>query len=141
MDSKPDFNVLEHTADLGIEVRGKDLKNLFGDAALAFTKLMLKVTKSKATGSRNISISGEDLPDLMVRWLGEILYVFEVKREILTGLQIVLISDTRLEAKLDTRRYDSRLDEIIYEIKAVTYHQISVFEMESHWEARVIFDL
>lgn len=141
MDSKPDFNVLEHTADLGIEVRGKDLKGLFADAALAFTNLMLKVTKSGATGSRKISISGEDLPDLMVRWLGEILYVFEVNREILTGLQIVLISDTRLEAELGTRRYDSRLDEIIYEIKAVTYHQISVLEKEGHWEARVIFDL
>ena len=141
MDFKPDYKVLDHTADLGIEVRGKELKDLFANAALALTKLMLKVSKHGIANSRNLSITGEDLPDLMVRWLGEILYIFEVNGEILTGLKIGLVSDSRLEAKLDTRQYDPQMDELIYEIKAVTYHQISVLEKEDHWEARVIFDL
>ena len=42
MDSgKPDFSLLDHTADMGILVRGKNLKDLFKTAAKSMTYIML----------------------------------------------------------------------------------------------------
>jgi len=72
------YQIIDHTADLGIIVEGTDEKNLFIRAAQAMTDLMVEDDISKKTVIKDVSLQGEDFPDLMVRWLGEILYLFEV---------------------------------------------------------------
>ncbi|MBW1774450.1 MAG: archease, partial [Deltaproteobacteria bacterium] len=79
--------------------------------------------------------------DLMVRWLGEILYLFEGEREILSDLDIDSISPTRLDVTLKTVPFNPDIHEILCEIKAVTYHQIQVAQKGDQWRARIFFDL
>jgi SHS2 domain-containing protein len=143
MDSgKPDFSLLDHTADMGILVRGINLKNLFEEAAKSMMYIMLTQTPGlKATHAVKVSIKGADLPDLMVRWLGEILYLFEGEKTVVTDTFVSAIFPSRLEAKLQTIPFDPAFHEILREIKAVTYHQIEVEEKDDRWEARIIFDL
>jgi SHS2 domain-containing protein len=88
-----------------------------------------------------ISVSGGDLADLMVRWLGEILYLFEGDDLVVTSISIDSLTPSQLEATLETVPYDPEIHEILNEIKAVTYHQIEVSNKGDIWEARVIFDL
>ena len=68
------YTLFDHTADLGIKIRGSDLKNLFEEAGRALMELMIRGELFEKTSSKTISVSGGDLADLMVRWLGEILY-------------------------------------------------------------------
>ena len=77
----------------------------------------------------------------MVRWLGEILYLFEGEKKIVTDTLINTISPSKLKATLQTIAFDPNLHEVLREIKAVTYHQIEVTEKDNRWEARIIFDL
>lgn len=142
MDSKkPDFTLLDHTADLGIIVRGTNLRTLFEVAAKSMMYIMVKGKPVDTTKTFNLSVEGYDLADLMVRWLGEILYLFEGEHELVTGVEITSVSHSHLDATLETVSFDTNLHEILCEIKAVTFHQIEVVKKDDHWEARIIFDL
>ena len=142
MDSNnPNFSLLDHTADLGIKVRGTDLKNLFEEAAKSMMHVMVRMKHNGKTRRLKLSVEGEDLADLMVRWLGEILYLFEGEKEVVTDVGIDAISQSHLDAILETVPLDQNLHNIRCEIKAVTYHQIEVTKKDKHWEARIIFDL
>ena len=135
------YTPLDHTADLGIVVTGDDLEDLFRKAARSIIQIMLGNSRVKGNESLRISLDGEDLADLMVRWLGEILYLFDAEQKIVSGFKMLKVNPTHLEAVLDMAAFQPHYHNIITEIKAVTYHQIEVTQNPEGWSARVIFDL
>ena len=135
------YQIIDHTADLGIIVKGPDVENLFILAAKAMTDLMVRGDISEKTATRDVLVEGEDFPDLMVRWLGEILYLFDGENLIVKSIEIKSISPMRLQATLTLASFEPKRHEVLREIKAVTYHQIAVDKTEDGWEARVIFDI
>ncbi len=137
----PNFELLEHTADLGILVRGDSPERLFENAAGALIQIMVRGNPRSAPANSRLEVEGSDLEDLMVRWLGEILYLFEGEGKVLLRATARVDSPHRLRATLETVPFDPRDHEILNEIKAVTYHQIEVKEKAGHWEARIIFDV
>jgi SHS2 domain-containing protein len=91
----PDYTLLDHTADLGIKVRGTDLKDLFQSAGKALMHLMVRADIPSKTTPMKISVSGEDLADLMVRWLGEILYLFAGEKLVVTSIRMGSVLSNR----------------------------------------------
>ncbi len=138
---KPYFSLLDHTADLGIQVHSPDLENLFEEAARSIIHLMFKAPLIGKTDTIKLKVVAEDLDDLMVRWLGEILYLLHGEGKVVTHIKVDSLSPCFLGATLKTIPFDPNLHEILCEIKAVTYHQISVAQKDDRWEARIIFDL
>jgi SHS2 domain-containing protein len=137
-----EFSIIDHTADMGLEVRGKTLEKLFENTARYTIQLAVKVPGAPPTESVEVHLSGSDLEDLLVRWLGEILYLFEGEKKIATGIRVTAVSRQHLDATLQIIPYDPDLHELLSEIKAVTYHQIRVSRKNDRsWEARVIFDI
>lgn len=122
-------------------MRGANLRTLFENAARALTDLMLSGDSPVKPTPITISVSGDDLPDLMVRWLTEVLYLLEGEGLVVTSTRIRRISSIRLEAALDTVPYDPAIHERQSEVKAVTYHQIEVARRQDHWESKIIFDV
>jgi SHS2 domain-containing protein len=102
---------------------------------------MVKLETPNKTRSMKISVSGEDLADLMVLWLGEILYLFSGENLVVTSIRVESVSTSHLDATLKTVPFDPEIHETLREIKAVTYHQIEVTEIVDGWEAKVIFDV
>ena len=135
------YHIIDHTADLGIIVQGTDEKNLFIRAAQAMTDLMVEGDISKKTVMKDVSLQGEDFPDLMVRWLGEILYLFAGEKLIVNSIEIKSISPIQLKSTLTLSSFEPEHHQVIREIKAVTYHQISVDQVNDGWQARIIFDI
>jgi len=135
------YQIVDHTADLGIIVKGVDEKDVFIRAAQAMTDLMVEGDISKKTVIKDVSLQGEDFPDLMVRWLGEILYLFDGEKLIVNSIEIKSISPIKLESTLTLSSFEPEHHQVIREIKAVTYHQISVDKTKDGWQARIIFDI
>ena len=135
------YQIIDHTADLGIVVKGVDAKDVFVRAAYAMTDLIVKADMSKKGTKKKISVEGGDFPDLMVRWLGEILYLFNGEHLVVSGIEISSIRPIRLQSTLTVVPLKRGHHEILREIKAVTYHQISVQRLDDDWEARIIFDI
>jgi SHS2 domain-containing protein len=142
MNSTPlPYQIIDHTADLGIIVKAPNVENLFIFAAQAMTDLMVEGEIRDKTAIRDVLVEGEDFPDLMVRWLGEILYLFEGENFIVHSIEIKSISPIQLKSTLSLSSFEPEYHRVLREIKAVTYHQISVNKVNDGWEARVIFDV
>lgn len=139
--SRPFFTILDHTADMGIRVWGANLSELFENAACALMQIMLAPTGFERTSRRKLSLRGEDSADLLVRWLGEILYLLEGEGKITVEITMDSITESQLEATLHVAPFDPDHHEILTEIKAVTYHQVEVVPTNGGWQASVIFDL
>jgi SHS2 domain-containing protein len=141
MGKDPLYTLFNHTADLGLMVKADSCEYLFKNAGLALMDLII-LNKSHEPGVKtNISVNGTDLPDLMVKWLSELLYLFEGERLIITDIRVNSLSLNNINSTVDIVKFDSGFHEVLREIKAVTYHQIEVKEEMGLWTARVIFDL
>ena len=135
------YRVLDHTADLSIEVPGTDPKNLFENACMALMSILIGGTTSETPTSATISVKGQDLTDLLVRWLGEILYLFNGEERVVTSASIREMTSERLEATVEAVPFDPSSHVVRTDVKAVTYHQAQVVEKHGRWVARVIFDV
>lgn len=135
------YEPVSHTGDLGMVAYGQDLPELFAHAAWAMFDLMSDATRIQPRHTVTLSVSATDLEDLLVRWLSELLYLYDTQRVLCCAFTFVTLEPTRLTATVAGEPLDSERHPIDTEIKAVTYHQIAVAQVEGRWQARVIFDL
>lgn len=138
------YELIEHTADIGIRVRGEDLKELFSNAALAMFDIMAE-RKSPLTGPqptiRRISLKqkAENLEELFVNWLNELLSLSAIKEKIFCDFKFKQLDERNLEAEVggcEIKDY-----KVNTEIKAATYHQLKIEKAANDWQAEVIFDV
>ena len=141
MNKRKKFRLLDHTADLGILVYGKDLEELFSNAGEAFFDIITDLRRVRERTERIIRVGSSNLEDLMVQWLGELLYVHDVDGLLFRSFFIDELRDGSLKARARGEAFDGKRHVINTEIKAVTYHQIEVKKEKGRWRARVIFDL
>ncbi|MFC1877652.1 archease [Thermodesulfobacteriota bacterium] len=137
---KPSYELIDHTADFGIHVFGDNPKDLFQNAAMALIDQLVETADLLAREERRIAIQGNDWPDLIVNWLREILYLWVGEEIFAQSVQIKSMTENSLTAHLWVDPFSSERHTLISEIKAVTYHQVQVFETGNRWEANVIFD-
>ncbi len=137
---KPSYELMDHTADLGVHVYGRDAKDLFQNAALVLVDQLVETLDLLPRQEKKIRIKGNDWPDLMVNWLREILYLWAGEAILVQSVQIESISENHLSAHLWVDPFSLDRHTLKAEIKAVTYHQIQVFDTGSRWESKVIFD-
>jgi SHS2 domain-containing protein len=135
------YEVLDHTADIGIVVHGEDLKALFENAGEAFFHLLTDLRKVKRRVERRIDIRGENLDRLMVDWLSELLYLHDVENLLFRGFKVESVGEDGLRAIAKGEPFQEGVHVIKTEVKAVTYHQIAVRQENGCWRAQVILDL
>ncbi len=138
--AKP-YRLISHTADLGMEVRAKDLTDLFRHAAWSFFDLMIEARRIEAIQERAITVEAPDQETLLVAWLGELLYLFETAHLVFGKFLIRSLTPQALQASAWGEGYDPKKHLFKLGIKAVTYHQLRIWEEKGGWRARVIFDL
>jgi len=136
------YKLIDHTADLGIEVTGRTKRELFTKAALS---LMDIVVERKGTGTgvkeKALTVEGCDPADLLINFLREILYLFNGEALVIGKCEITKCGNKTVEAKLLLEPYNKKKHVMKTEIKAVTYHGLSVERIKKGWVARVIFDV
>jgi SHS2 domain-containing protein len=135
------FEILNHTADIGIIVHGENLKALFENAGEAFFRLITDLRKVKRRVERRVNIGGESLDRLMVDWLSELLYLHDVENLLFKGFKVDSVGEDGLKAVVKGELFQEGVHVIKTEVKAVTYHQIEVRRENGRWKAQVILDL
>lgn len=135
------YRLFSHTADLGIEVRGKDLPDLFSKAAWSFFDLLVASGKIEPNQERLIEVEAPDLETLLIAWLGELLYLFEVRHLVFNRFLVQTLTPSRLQVIAWGDEFNPRKHRLKQTIKAVTYHQVSIVEKKGIWRSRVIFDI
>jgi SHS2 domain-containing protein len=135
------YQLIDHTADFGIHVFGNDLKDLFENAATALYDMITELERVTGSDTQKIQVTGEDRPDLMVNWLREVLFLWTGRYQLVKAVKILSLSEHELTAEVKTEAYTPERHIIKHEIKAVTYHQIQVYESGTAWEAEIILDV
>lgn len=135
------YRTIEHTADIGVEVRAGTVSELFKGAAYAMLSLMVDVSGVCAGIKRGIELEAEDLDELMFVWLNELLFVMESERLVFSGFD-VSVTGLRLAAVIHGEPLEEGRHSFNSEIKAATYHGLSIERTDDGgWKARVIFDV
>ena len=138
---KKRFEILDHTADIGLIVYGENLRVLFENAGEAFFHIITDLRKVRRRVEKRIDIKGESLDRLMVDWLSELLYLHDVESLLFKGFKVECVGEDGLRAIVKGEPFQEGVHVIKTEVKAVTYHQIEVRQENGHWRAQIILDL
>ncbi len=142
MISSPDWlRELDHTADIGIAVQADDLKTLFERAAHGMLSLLTDIESVEAKITRDVRASGGDLQELMRNWLSEVNFLHIQEHLVFRTFEITSFTEQELAATIAGESIDRERHDIFTEIKAVTYHGLSIEKENGLWHAEIIFDM
>lgn len=130
------FEEIEHTADLALRVYGRDMRELFANAAYGMFTLMAEPSEEPAC-KREVSLEAMDYEGLLVDWLNELIYLHEVEGETYSQFNIETLSPTKLEAHVigGPTRIKTKA------IKAATFHDLAIKETANGLVATIVFDV
>jgi len=134
------FEQVDISGDVGIKVWGQDLEELFKNAAIGMSALITDVSTVPASESREVHVIAESNEDLLVQWLNELVFLFDTYNYIGKSFSLSIINK-KLKAEITGGTFDPSTSESRLLIKAATYHDLSLSETSTHWEAKVIFDI
>lgn len=134
------FEQIDISGDVGLRVYGKSREDLFENAAAGMFSLITDTSEIKETEQRKIILKIDNCEDTFVQWLNELIFLFDTYG--FTGKAFrIIIKDDEFRAEVSGSIFDPEKDQRKLLIKAATYHNLSVRETNSLWEATVIFDI
>jgi protein archease len=135
------FDVLDHTADIGIIAYGTDVRQLFSNAALALFSLITELESIEEKLDLNLRVKSEDREGLLVAWLNELIYVFDARHVLVRRCDIENLTDTQLKATCHGESFDPAKHKLKRGIKAATYHMLKLDKNDHGYRAQVILDI
>ena len=140
MAGKKDFEILDHTADVGIIAYGADMKQAFANAGRALFSLITELDDVEEVLHRDAELTATDEESLLVEWLNELIYQFDTEGIIFKRFDISQLDNTRLKARGYGEKVDKSKHRLKVEVKAATYHMLKV-EKNDGYQVQVLFDI
>ena len=135
------YELIDHTADVGVKAKGKTLSECFENAAHGMFDLIADKSEIESIGQYTVELKADDLEQLLVDWLSELLFLQSAKNLIFGFFKVELDEKNKsLSAKIFGEKYDISKHRIGAEIKAVTYHMLEVKNKKPFY-VQVLFDI
>jgi SHS2 domain-containing protein len=131
------FEEIPHTADWSFRAFGRDLPELFENAAYALFAMQGAASNGQEERPRRVAVVGLDYESLLVNWLNEILFLQESERQVYDRFEIKAISAQALEAQA----FGAPVGKIDKVVKAVTYHNLKIEQTPEGWQAVLVVDV
>jgi SHS2 domain-containing protein len=135
------WSELEHTGDLAIEIIADTRGELFAEALTAMSRLMADPYLIRMTADRLIPVSAGNDAEALRDVLAAALNVFVIDGFIWYDAELRENDSGSIVARLEGEQFDSARHQLLEEIKAVTYHRLSVEHRGDEWRAMVVFDV
>ncbi len=135
------WRTLEHTADLALEGEGASREEAVEALCLG---LMSQVTEPKRVRESDrvpVVAEGFDDAETVVSALNELLYLVNVKGWVFRRFEALEVSPTRVRVVGVGEPRDSIRHPFDLEVKAATYHDLSIAFDGDRWKIRVLFDI
>lgn len=143
------YKILEHTADVGLIINGSTLPELFLNAVKGLFHIVSPAL-GVCAGPQDVFPSAKHLAvvelkaaaeeELLVYWLNEFVYYFFVKDLFPKRIEIDNLEKGEIRARVDFGKRTGTI-QIATEVKAATYHQLSIKRKDTNFKAQVIFDV
>jgi len=132
--------VLSHTADMGLLITARTLKEAFVASALAVSSLLVQ-GKVWRRSRRMIELKKPDRESLFVNFLNEIIFLFDAQRFAVGEVRISKLGRKNLRAELLGEHFSPKRHKPGISVKAATYYNLSISKEGRLWKTRVIFDV
>ena len=137
---KRGYTILDHTADIGVEAFGKNVEEAFENLAKGMYAIITDESAIENKIKKKIVLPRDsDTEQLAIDWLSELLYISDVSG-LVFGKFLVELND-QLHALAWGEPYSRDTHGYGAEIKAVTYHLLSVKNTKKGVAIRVLFDV
>ena len=138
---KKAFEIIDHASDVGIIAYGTDAEELFSNAALALFSLITEPESVEEKLHLDLEISSEDRDSLLVEWLNELIYLFDVKHILFNRFDIENLTHNELKATCYGEGFDPMKHKIKIGVKAATYHMLKLGKDGGRYKAQIILDI
>ncbi len=135
-----EFEIVDHTADVGIRAYGSSMNQAFANAAKALFSLITELDNVGEVIYRDIELVAPDQESLLVEWLNELIYIFDAENIIFKRFNITQLNNTRLKARSYGEKVDSSKHKLKIGVKAATYHMLKV-DKTNGCQVQVLFDI
>ena len=137
----PTFEHFDHTADMGLRIRAATHAELLKPAGEALYAAIGDLMAGESVDSIEFNLSGQDAAGLLRDYLTELLHLFECKHEMATAVDVLKFDDQALQATVALAGVDFDRSDLRREVKAITYHELSIDKIEGGYEATLIVDI
>ncbi len=138
------YSFLDHTADVAVELSASTREGLYAEALWAFTDTVTDRSAVEPAETHHLEVEAPSLEELMVEWLGELVYRFDVDGLLFRRAEVRLEEvegSLRLEVQAQGEPYDPDRHPLKVAIKGVTYHGLEVRREADGWYGKVVFDI
>lgn len=130
------------TADAAFDAYGKDLNELFANAALATTELMVDHKTLKGTLTKTFEINAENTEQLLFKFLDQIIFLKDTEQLLFKTFKITINEkESKLTAECKGDKINREKQKLGTDVKAITYHYFKVEQTKQGWKARVVVDI
>ena len=133
------FQLIEHTADTGLIAYGNNLAEAFANAAYGLFSIIAELNPVRELESRPVSVSAEDVEELLFVWLNNLIYIFEVEHLLFKRFDITKFTEHNLSAICRGERYDPSRHQLKLGVKSATDYMLEVNGKKN--TVQVIFDV
>jgi SHS2 domain-containing protein len=134
----------DHTGDVAVSLEAATASALFREAALALTEILTDFAQVRAAVPHPVQLTAASLDELMIEWLSELLYRFEVQEVLVAEADVHLVESGdgwTLDAVVHGESFDPLRHEIKVLVKGITYHRLNIVREETGWTTDVVFDI
>ena len=136
-----EFELLEHTSDIGVLARGSTRKESLVAASHGLVSILVNPSGFRAIEERYFKAAGSDEAAQIVNWLNEILFFFDTEGMVFVEFEIESWGSHEIVGRARGERLDLDRHEFRTAVKAATYHQFESHQTERGWEIRVFVDV
>ena len=120
-----DFEIIEHTGDVGIRYFGSTVIELFSSALKGTAYVIGVPSPGCSRSSTQLELQFTDYPDLMMQLIDHIIYSFEVEEILYDSITQFTFEDNSAKIGLEGCRIDANF-QYRYILKAPTYHKMEI---------------
>lgn len=135
------YEQFSHTADIGVRVFGRTLKQLFENAAFAMFDIIADLQGLRGEIIQEIELTAPNQEELLISWLDELLYNFYTKGVIFYDFKVEELSEDLIRAKAFGRPVSDNKNRLKTEIKAATYYNLKIRKTDDYYQVDIIFDV
>ena len=135
------YEFFDHTADIGIHLFGRSLPELFENAGFALFDIITDIASVREQEMRRFTLQRDSLDELLVEWLGSLLFISATELFLFRRFHVSQIDGESLQAEAWGEFLQEDVHTIKTEVKAITYHNLNVYQEQGLWHATVVLDI
>ena len=137
------IETFDHTADVGLRVRGEDLDDLFRTAAEGLVDYVVANREAvRDEVSAGVELRADSTLDLLFAWLNELIFRVETTHTLFARFDVRVAADgLSLEAEVGGEPIDRARHVLDHEVKAATRHGLALGREGDGWVAEIILDI